>query len=39
MFGSMLKRPLAPGAKVPDRANARGRPEAVGMMNLLSIKM
>lgn len=31
--------PTAPGVKVPDRANVRGKPDAVGMMNLLSMKM
>lgn len=31
--------PLAPGVKVPDRANVKGKPDAVGIMNLLSMKM
>lgn len=35
----MLKPPFAPGVKVPDRANVRGNPDAVGMTNLLSMKM
>lgn len=31
--------PVAPGAKVPDSANFRGKPDAVDKVNLFSIKM
>lgn len=35
----MSRPPFAPRVKVPDRANVRGNPDAVGMVNLLSMKM
>lgn len=39
MFGVIRRPPFAPGVKVPDIANVRGKPDAVGIMNLLSMKM
>ena len=39
MFGAMRRPPFAPGVKVPDIANVKGKPDAVGKMNLLSMNM
>lgn len=39
IFGDRRRPPFAPGVKVPDRENVKGKPDAVGIMNRLSMKM
>lgn len=39
ILGDRRRPPFAPGVKVPDSANVKGKPAAVGIMNLLSMKM